>query len=469
MKSKKIHSTLLWNYSIFIFFISTILILTLGYLLYEIDKHLDQGLSPVFKAKDIVQSDYTAIAIDSIAKHGGWVEIVNEQNQVVYVIGNKQDDIQVYSSNDLYENLDYSDEQPFFYSIAPFTTITGKPYLCLIKLPRENLTIDVQYLSSIDEAMEKVSTILIHSIFILLIPIIAIIFLYSRYSAKKISEPLKVITNAIKRMTGGDYQSRIALKAESEFGQIRDAFNYLADQLEATRAEKERLEESKRRMLMDISHDLKTPITSIQGYAKALQEGIVTDPDKKQRYLELIYNKSQSVTSLINSLFEFLTINDGNYNLIAKKYDLSEFMRQITLEYLDELEEKEFSFHVQLPEQAIYYHFDYRNMSRAVSNLLSNAIKYNPNGTHVRIALKEQEHDVVIEIADKGIGIPSEVKYRIFDPFVRGDTARQSDGGTGLGLSIAQKIVVLHGGTLELVENAVERTIFRITLPRNKE
>ncbi|OAJ75918.1 histidine kinase [Brevibacillus sp. SKDU10] len=468
MKHKKIHSTLLWNYSIFIFIISSILTIALGYLVYQINSSVEQGLSPIYRAKDIVSDDYENIRANAILENGGWVEILNSNHQVIHVIGVKMDSIYNYTEEQLYQFLDNTEEQLYYYSIAPFTTKSNKKYICLVKIPRDSINIDIQYFKNFDHTVSQVSKIILKSCLLLFVPIIIIIFLYSRWTARKISVPLHTITIAIKKMIDGDYQARIHLKAESEFGKIRDAFNFLADKLEATRAEKEKLEESKQRMLMDISHDLKTPITSIQGYASALQDDMVVDEEKKRRYLQLIYNKSQSVNALINSLFDFLTLDDGQYPLSIRTYDLCEFIREITVDFLDDMEEKQFKLHIQVPEYEILYDFDYRHMSRVISNLISNAIKYNPTGTNVRIAVQEQSDSIIIEIADNGTGIPAHVQRHIFDPFVRGDHSRQTDGGTGLGLSIAHKIVKLHGGLLELDENPLEKTVFRITLIKQK-
>ena len=239
----------------------------------------------------------------------------------------------------------------------------------------------------------------------------------------------------------------------------------MADKLERVEEEKQKLEESRQRMFMDISHDLKTPITTICGYAKALSEGMVKEDEKEQRYLRSIYDKSARVTELINNLFQLSKLENSELKLVYEKQDFVEFIRGIAAECYEQIEEKDMDLDLILPEKQIILSFDRKELGRAVMNIVYNAIKYNPSGTKLRIQISEDENKVLLKIADNGTGIPEGLKDSIFEPFVRGDSSRKSDGGTGLGLAIAKKIVEGHGGTLTLDTNVgEEKTIFTISL-----
>jgi len=266
-------------------------------------------------------------------------------------------------------------------------------------------------------------------------------------------------------MSNGNHNVRMDFKAENEFLKIRDAFNYMAVKLEESEREKHKIEENRKRMFMDISHDLKTPITTICGYVKALDEGLVQDEERKKRYLHTIHEKSLRVTNLINNLFELSKLENTEIRLKKEKYDVVEFLRGIVAEYYEQIEEKRFILDLILPVGKISCDFDRKEMGRVLSNLLNNALEYNSEGTKIRIELKEIEEKIIIEIADNGVGIPEKLKEIIFEPFVRGDINRSSDGGTGLGLAIAKKIVEAHGGILNLCTNEGEnKTIFRIII-----
>jgi signal transduction histidine kinase len=228
-----------------------------------------------------------------------------------------------------------------------------------------------------------------------------------------------------------------------------------------------KLEQSRQRMLIDISHDLKTPITTISGYAKAIAEGVVEDEEKKNRYLQTIYRKSMRVSSMINDLFEFskMDVYDPVYHY--EKVELVEFLRSILVEHYQQIEEKGLVLDFVEIDQVIYLKIDKKAMARVISNLITNAIQYNPSGTTIRVELIPTLKNVTIEVGDNGNGIPDELADKIFEPFVRGDMNRSRDDGTGLGLAISKRIVEIHGGHIFLQRNVkYEKTIFQVVLEK---
>lgn len=204
--------------------------------------------------------------------------------------------------------------------------------------------------------------------------------------------------------------------------------------------------ERKRNLLLsDIAHDIKTPITTICGYSKALAEGVVQE-DKQQAYLDAIYAKSMRMDELITLLFEYVKLGSEGYELNRQPGDLAELLREsVALLYAD-FEEKGMEVVLEIPEESVPYVMDQIQMSRAVGNLLSNALRYGRTGGRVLVRLKEN----VITVADDGEPIDPDFAEHIFEPFARGDKARNTKGGTGLGLGIASQIVKMHGGRLEL-------------------
>lgn len=204
--------------------------------------------------------------------------------------------------------------------------------------------------------------------------------------------------------------------------------------------------ERKRNLLLsDIAHDIKTPITTICGYSKALAEGVVQE-EKRQTYLDTIYSKSMRMDELVTLLFEYVKLGSEGYVLDRQPCNLAELLRECVALVYAEFEEGRMDVVLEIPEENVPYEIDRLQMSRAISNLLTNAARYGKAGGRVLVRLQDE----VITVADDGEPIDPAFAEHIFEPFARGDKARSTKGGTGLGLGIAAQIVKMHGGRLEL-------------------
>ncbi|WP_433946312.1 HAMP domain-containing sensor histidine kinase [Paenibacillus sp. SN-8-1] len=439
--------------------------LTLG-IIYILVQLFSGGLSGGYSddpvdASQIVKSDYTSINSTAIEESGGWIEILDNQRKVIYVRGNKQDERTRYSSEELMSMLYSGQKGAFLYSIAPFKSSQGTSLFCLVAIPREHGQSELKLL----EPPQSINLTLTSGFYgILLLSVISAYF-YSRWTSSRLTIPLEQISAAIKHMREGNYDQRLAFRSNEELTTIQECFNDMAEHLQETEQSNQILKDSKQRMLLDISHDLKTPITTIQGYASALLLGLADNEEKRLKYLNLIYTKANLMTDLIEDLFELSKLDTADYPLSGefRDTDLGELVREIAAENYDQFEQKHFNLSLSIPAEEIVIRLHPTLMSRAISNLLMNALKYNPEGTSVDIELVQSKDEISLNISDNGIGIPESIRDTLFDPFVRGNAARTSDGGTGLGLSIAKKAVELHGGELQLL-NTAGRTIFQIKL-----
>ncbi|ASA26119.1 hypothetical protein B9T62_00675 [Paenibacillus donghaensis] len=291
------------------------------------------------------------------------------------------------------------------------------------------------------------------------------VWLYGLWTATRITKPLEQIAGAMQQITHGRYDQRLHYEADYEFSVIQQRFNALAEALELAEADNRRLESSKQRMLADLSHDLKTPLTTIQGYTQALQLGLADNPEQSRRYLQLIEQKTKRMDSLIDDISSLSSLNSPGYPLLIAPNDLAELLRELAAEYYDLFEDKQFTFIMDVPEEELLLPCDFKLIRRAVSNLLTNALKHNPPGTQVEVKLRAAGYNVILSVADNGIGIADSLAESLFEPFVRGDDSRTSGGGTGLGLAITSTTAVLHGGELVL-DRTGRTTCFRLTLPR---
>lgn len=291
------------------------------------------------------------------------------------------------------------------------------------------------------------------------------VYIFGKWTAAKLTTPLRSIADGIQDIARGQYNKRLKFKASYELAQIQDDFNTMAEKLERMKKEKQHLEANKQRMLVDLSHDLKTPITTIRGYIEAMELGLITEEERRQRILRLISGKVELVSILIDDIFALSKLDSPQYPFNFIIADIAEFTREIAAEYYEVFAEKNFIFQFDIPKGEINFPFNYTWLYRAISNILLNALKYNPPGTIVRLQLWTTVKGVKIHIQDDGVGIPQAIKENIFDAFVRGDQSRKSDGGTGLGLAIAKQVIEKHGGNITLTSNG--GTSFIIFLPKN--
>lgn len=305
--------------------------------------------------------------------------------------------------------------------------------------------------------------------YILLIGLyLAIICLFTIWLNRKIRKPLRLLNSAIITLMQEEDGGDIAYKGPVEFVQICEDFNSMRNQLNESEKQRKHLEAEKQKMVADISHDLKTPITVIQGYSKAIYDGVVPE-NKINSYLRTIYKKSCILNGLIETFFEYSKRQHPQYKLELERIDISEFSREYFAGKYDEFEIHGYKLSMEIPEESIYCMIDTKEMTRVYDNLISNYFKYNEPGTTLYYGLISDEK-ICIRIADDGVGIPKESRGSIFQPFIMGSTTRSGGQGSGLGLAIVERIIQAHGGIIRLMEEVKEpyHTEFVIELDKVK-
>jgi signal transduction histidine kinase len=223
-------------------------------------------------------------------------------------------------------------------------------------------------------------------------------------------------------------------------------------------------EENRKELISNISHDLKTPVTSIKGYVEGILDGVADTPDKLDKYIKTIYAKATDMDRLIDELFLFSKLDLHNVPFHFEKVDLIRFLQDCTEELQFDLNEKGISLILEIPKDAAYQvAVDREKLKRVVLNILENAVKYmdQPQGL-IKIRLTQQEEWVLVQIQDNGHGITAEALPHIFERFYRADPSRNSNtGGSGLGLAIVKQIVEGHGGEIRAAsEIGVGTSIF---------
>jgi signal transduction histidine kinase len=414
--------------------------------------------------------------LPSPIEEGAWVEILKE-NRVVYSEGDRAVEKTAYTQDELAliaNNVDaLSASETYLYEYIPFDGMDGNPYTFLyIRQKEGNPAFKAEF--GVPDSLEgsefakELRARALWSTGLFLSVMALLILLFSRVTTKKMIRPIESVNEGFEHVMKGDYSVRLSYSGNREFEELRDAFNIMIKRLQNAERENKAIAESKKRLLLDISHDLRTPATTIQGYAKVLLDGVEESPENRRRYLGYLHEKSKALSGLIERLFLYTKLDSSVYELNREVRDLSEFLRHIFIGYYGEIERKGFLTDIDIPERKILFNFDSVELERALSNLIGNILKYNPAGTNLSVALTEEKGAIRIGIGDDGVGIPDNIKDRLFNAFVRGDEVRRIYDGTGLGLAITKKIIELHGGTIRVESEKGNGSFFVIDFPKGE-
>lgn len=336
------------------------------------------------------------------------------------------------------------------------------------------ITVIVMGFNDVDRLGGVEDTAAIISISILVISaIVFIVILFSLYLAnrilKKIMIPLDHLCDGAQRVREGNLDQDIFCQGVEELEKVCDTFNEMQHQLKENARKNERYERERKEMLAGISHDLRTPLTSIKSYVKGLQDDIAKTPDKQKEYLNVVYRKACRIEELINALFLFSKLETGKLPFDFKSVSIQNFIVTLLdlLEYDLKKNNAVLTLNNTCTDQKVY--IDGAQMTRAITNILDNSLKYNLNKQiHITVTLLEQNGRIIIRIQDDGIGVSDEQLPRLFDSFYRGDESRNNVAeGSGLGLAIAKNIVMANNGRI-YADNDNGLTVI-IELPVEKE
>lgn len=269
----------------------------------------------------------------------------------------------------------------------------------------------------------------------------------------KLKKPLYLLNDAILGIAEGK-RDVMEYRGPVEFAEIVDSYNQMSIRLRESEEQQQHLEFEKNKMLADISHDLKTPVTVIQGYAKAVADGMVPK-DREKYYLEVIAKKAELMTELIESFHEYSKMEHPDFSFTMERTDVCEFLRKYLAEKYQELELANVKMEINIPEKPYYINADTAMLRRIFENLIGNSMKYNTQGVSISVELTVSNDNKYTEIrfSDNGTGIPVHIRDHIFEPFITGNEARTAGTGSGLGLALVKKIVDGHNGSIRLEEN----------------
>jgi signal transduction histidine kinase len=253
--------------------------------------------------------------------------------------------------------------------------------------------------------------------------------------------------------------------SKDELSQLTRHYNSMAQRIHDQASQIEQFDNRRKLLLSNLSHDLRTPLTMILGYAETIRTRSYKDENEQQTYAKIILQRSRYMDKLLDQLLD-ITKQDANaFELSLAPHNLSELMRKIVADYLLFLEGQNFTVEVDLPEWDVETDIDAFLIERALRNLLDNAIRYGSEGHYIGIELVQDNEGICMIVKDRGRGIAPEDLERIFERFYRVDEGRKGDG-LGIGLSFVKEIAELHQGHVQVRSWPYEETLFMLRIPK---
>ncbi|MFE6075492.1 sensor histidine kinase [Paenibacillus sp. NPDC057886] len=270
-------------------------------------------------------------------------------------------------------------------------------------------------------------------------------FLFTR----RVMLVLDEITAGIQEVAKGELSHRIEVKTSDEFGVVAASINQMAEQLQLSLQEERSAVAAKNDLITGISHDLRTPLTSILGFLEYIEKDRYQDEIEMRYYVSIAYEKSLTLRKLIDDLFEYTRVSGGSLPLSLTSLNLNPFLMQLAEEFAPMLEEAGMTYKIIGGQEPLWIQAAPGELVRAYENLFSNAIRYGAQGKVMEIALSLEGEEAVVRISNYGEPIPAQDLPHLFDRFYRVDKSRSRDtGGTGLGLAIAKSMIELHHGSI---------------------
>ena len=317
----------------------------------------------------------------------------------------------------------------------------------------------VRFYSDITEARGAIAMAYVEVVLVSLIAVlIAIIVVY--YTTMRLTRPFLEINEIVQKYSKGDYNVRIPISSIDEATQLAISFNAMADQLKD-------LEATRRSFVANVSHELRSPLTSMKGFLEAMQDGTIA-PEDYEKYIEIVLSETKRMAVMVNDLLDLARIESGRTALKLEIFDINELIRRTLITFEARIYEHHINVDVKFAQEQYYVEADSAQISQVLRNIIDNAIKYSPDDTKLRLATYAMRREIYVSIQDSGPGIPEEDIPHVFDRFYKVEKAHTptKQSGTGLGLSIVKRIIDQHNQTITLKSARGKGSTFTFTLKR---
>ena len=278
--------------------------------------------------------------------------------------------------------------------------------------------------------------------------------------ARSQTKPLKELTYAVRDFSKGKLDRRVELRCGGELAALGDEINKMAFELS-------NMEKSRKSFVANVSHELRSPLTSIRGYVQALRDGTFPE-EEREKYMDVVLDETARLTALVRDLLDLSRIDSGKFPLNKERIDLCEQMRRALLSFEQRIDQKRVEVAAEFPDDPCWVNADPDRIRQVITNLIDNALKFISEGGRLSVGVGAAARRVYAYVEDDGPGIDAEDLPYIFDRFYKADKAHTSGMGTGLGLSIVKRIIEQHGGEIT-VSSQPGRTVFRFELAAAEE
>lgn len=290
-----------------------------------------------------------------------------------------------------------------------------------------------------------------------LLALIASIFIIYYFAQRILIRPLYELDGVADKMSKGDFTKRAVVSSDDEIGHLAASFNLMADSMEDT-------DKNRQDFISNISHELRSPITSIRGFIAGILDGIIPK-DKENYYLNVVYQEINRLTRLVNDLLDLSAMESGRFSMDIQEVDLNEIIRVSVIKFETKINEKRLKVDVSLDSEQQYVAADRDRLIQVVTNLLDNSIKHSTENGHVDVSTRVRGKKVTVSIYNDGSPIPEEDLTNIWSRFYKSDRSRTIKESTGLGLPIVRNILTQLGEDV-WVENRETGVVFQFTLSK---
>lgn len=285
---------------------------------------------------------------------------------------------------------------------------------------------------------------------------IGIALLLTFILSRRMTSPIGVLAEAARRLGHGDLSQRVGLQGGSEVAALGEAFNSMAGDLEYA-------EQLRRNMVADVAHELRTPLSNIQGYLEAIRDGVI-EPDAAA--IGSLSEEASLLSRLVNELQELSLAEAGELKLVYQAEDIADLVKQAVVPLQPQVVAKGIMLSLDLAEDLPLVNIDWQRVNEVLHNLLENAVVHTPEGGTINVGASAKGRWVEVNVSDTGEGIPAEDLPHIFERFYRVDKSRaRATGGSGLGLTIAKRLIEAHGGTITVQSRLGKGSCFSFTVP----
>lgn len=277
-----------------------------------------------------------------------------------------------------------------------------------------------------------------------------------------ILHPIKKITQLTEDYSKGDFSKKINLKRSDEIGRLADSLDYMGSEINS-------FNEYQRKFISNVSHDFRSPLTSIKGYLEAMQDGTIP-PELYPKYFGIVISETERLTKLTNNLLSINNFSEQGMALDLTDFNICDMIKKTIETFEGVCEKKKIKFKLVFTDKQLFVNADYGKIQQVLYNLIDNAIKFSNNDSSIIISVAEKNDRILTSVKDFGIGIPKDSIGKIWERFYKTDLSRGKDKkGTGLGLAIVKDVITAHKEYIDVVSTEGVGTEFTFALPKSKE